>query len=72
MAKTKKKRTKRYHGTGAAAPQGPVVHHFEAVERGRFGDWWVEHKTRLRIIGIVVLVIFIIVLIVSGIISALH
>lgn len=70
MAKTKKKRTKHYTGAGAA--QGPVVRRFEAVERGRLGDWWIEHKLRVRIIGIAVLVVLIVVLIVSGIISAFH
>ena len=45
MSKRHKKRTKRYQGEDAAssAPE-QVVHHYEAVDRGRVGQWWFEHK----------------------------
>lgn len=67
MAKTKKKRTKRY--TGADAAQGPVVHHYEAVERSRLGEWWFTHKKQARLVGILALIVLILVLIISGIVS---
>jgi hypothetical protein len=45
MSKRHKKRNKRYQGEDAAtaAPE-QVVYHYEAVDRGRFGQWWFEHK----------------------------
>lgn len=67
MAKNKKKRTKRYTGTDAA--QGPVVHKYEAVERSRVGDWWVDNKLKVRIFSVLALIAGILTLIVSGIVT---
>lgn len=46
MSKKNKKRTKRYQGEDASVPAStaPVVHHYEAVDRGAVGQWWYEKK----------------------------
>lgn len=71
MAKTKKKRNKRYTGSDAATT-GPVVKHYEAVERSRSRQWLYEHKGRIRIFGILAAIAGFITLIISGIASLIH
>jgi len=65
MARKNKKRTKRYTGEDARTPQTPaqsqpVVHHYEAADRGAVGQWWFDKKRTVKIVsgatGIVVLV----------------
>lgn len=54
MVKTKKKRTKKYHGEDAATPQSgqPVIHRVVAVDRGKVGQWWFEKKRTVKIASI--------------------
>lgn len=70
MAKNKKKRTKRYTGTDAA--QGPVLHRYEAVERTRVGQYVVDHKLRIRIVGILAAATGVITLIISALSGLFH
>lgn len=70
MAKTKKKRTKRY--TGAQAARGPVVHRYTAVERGRVRQWIHDHKLRLKIFAILAAVAGALTLLTSGIATLFH
>lgn len=51
MVKHKKKRTKRYTGEDAAIPTSsqPTIHRVQAVDRGKFGQWWYEKKRAIRI-----------------------
>ena len=53
MSKKHRKRTKKYHGEDAAAPvpSEPIVHRYSAVERGKVGQWWYEHKTTTKTIA---------------------
>jgi hypothetical protein len=71
MARTKKKRNKRYTGQGAAVT-GPVVHRYEAVERSPLNQWFVEHKTRVRIIGIIAASAGALALLIDGIATIIH
>jgi ABC-type polysaccharide/polyol phosphate export permease len=59
MSRKNKKRNKPY--TGADAVQSkPVVHHYVAVERSAFGEWWQAHKTAVRYVSIIAAVILIV------------
>lgn len=71
MAKSKKKRTKQYSGANAAQSR-PVVHQYEAVERSRVGQWTYEHKGRIKIFGVLALIVLVITLIISGIVTVLQ
>jgi len=65
MAKRNKKRTKRYSGEDAkqlqpAAESQPTIHRYEAVDRGRIGQWWFEKKRTVKIVaGTTAVVVFI-------------
>lgn len=70
MSKRNKKRTKRYTGEDAKqlqpAESQPVVHRYEAIDRGRIGQWWFEKKRTVKIIaGVAAIVLIIIWLIVE-------
>lgn len=43
MAKSKKKRTKKYQGVDAAVKQ-PSITKVSAADRSKPAQWWVEHK----------------------------
>jgi len=43
----KKRRNKRYAGEDAKIEQ-TTVHHYSAVDRGTFGQWWYERKTLVK------------------------
>lgn len=43
MAKQKKKRNKVYSGSGASAVR-PTITKVSAVNRGKVGQWWFDHK----------------------------
>ncbi len=43
MAKQKKKRNKAYTGADAVTAR-PIVTHISAVNRGKVGQWWFDHK----------------------------
>lgn len=60
MSKKTKKRNKPYRGDDAANRQ-PVVHHYTAKTRSPAGEWWVEHKRRFKIGGIITAIIFVLV-----------
>lgn len=47
MAKQKKKRTKKYSGSGASVAQ-PTVTRVQAVSRSRVGQWWFDRKRVLK------------------------
>ena len=51
MSKQKKKRNKPYRGEDAA-PSGPVVHRYTAVQRSPLAEWWLERKRTVKIVGI--------------------
>jgi hypothetical protein len=57
MSRKHKKRNKPYTGADAT-PSKPTIHHYTAVERSAFGEWWVEHKRAVRIVAIIVVVAF--------------
>lgn len=68
MVKQKKKRTKKYAGADTAITRTNITR-VQAANRGRFGQWFYERKKVLKTIGGILLVVFAIILIVSGIIS---
>lgn len=51
MSKKAKKRTKRYSGEDAKqiVAAEPVVHRYEAVQRSKFGQWWIDRKRVIRL-----------------------
>ncbi|MGD8373381.1 MAG: hypothetical protein PVI21_00810 [Candidatus Woesebacteria bacterium] len=51
--KISKKRNKAYRGKDAKS-RAPVVHHYQAVQRSRFGEWWLEHKRQVKVISYIV------------------
>lgn len=51
MSKSKKRRSKAYSGEDAKISQ-PVVHHYSAVDRGTYGQWWHDHKTIVKRVGL--------------------
>lgn len=58
-----KKRTKRYAGEDAKhlqpAETQTSVHRYEAVDRGRIGQWWFEKKRTVKIVAGVTAVVLI-------------
>ena len=64
MSKRNKKRTKRYQGEDAASastPSEPIVHHYSAVDRGRFGQWWYEKKRTVKLTAKIVAITLVII-----------
>jgi hypothetical protein len=55
MAKQKKKRTKVYAGSSAAVTRSTVTK-ISAVNRGKVGQWWFDHKRVAKPVGIAALV----------------
>jgi hypothetical protein len=59
MSKNRKKRNKPYTGVDAA-PAGPTVHRYVAVQRSPLGEWWHTRKKAvilgLKIAGITAIV----------------
>ncbi|HEX8390121.1 MAG TPA: hypothetical protein VF597_01745 [Candidatus Saccharimonadales bacterium] len=51
MSKRHKKRTKRYQGDDAkvTTSREPVVHHYEAVQRSRLGEWWQTRRRAVKL-----------------------
>ena len=50
--KKSKKRTKRYQGEDAKLPTSaaqPIVHRFEAVDRGPLQQWWHDKKRVVKV-----------------------
>ncbi len=68
MAKTKKKRNKKYTGADAASAR-PTITRVQAVSRSRTGQWLYEKRKLARPVGIVALIVAVLVLVISGIIS---
>lgn len=68
MAKTKKKRNKKYTGADAASAR-PTITRVQAVNRSRTGQWLYEKRKLARPAGIVALIVAALVLVISGIIS---
>jgi len=67
MAKQKKKRTKSYHGSSAAAR--PTVTRVAAVRRSKSGQWWVDHRRAVKAISLAAFVVVIIALSIVGIVG---
>lgn len=59
MSRKPKKRNKPY--TGADAVKPPVVHHYQAVARSPFNEWWHENKRRVKIGAIIAGILLIVV-----------
>lgn len=51
MSKSKKRRTKTYSGDNAKVTQ-PTVHRYTAVDRGKYGQWWHDHKNMAKRVGL--------------------
>lgn len=57
MSKQKKKRNKRYQGEDAktnTTGSAPVVHRYQAVQRGPVGEWWHRRKRVVKPLAITV------------------
>jgi len=67
---SKKKRTKKYQGSGAAAHT--TVTKVSAVKRNPIHQWWIEHKRFARPVSITVGVAFVIIIVIVGIIGAIR
>jgi hypothetical protein len=50
--KHNKKRNKPYRGDDYV-PDQPVVHHYTAVVRSPFGEWWQANKRTVRIVSLI-------------------
>lgn len=61
MSKNRKKRNKPYTGADAA-PTGPTVHRYVAVQRSPLGEWWQAHKKAvtlgLKVAGVAAIVVW--------------
>lgn len=68
MAKSKKKRNKKYSGADAATTR-PTITRVQAVNRSRLGQWAHERKRLIKTAGGIALVAVVIALVVSGIVS---
>lgn len=68
MAKSKKKRSKKYSGSDANSSR-PKITRVQAISRSKPRQWLYERKRLIKPIGVTVVVILIIVLIISGIAS---
>lgn len=67
---SKKKRTKKYHGSGAVAHT--TVTKVSAVKRNPLHQWWIERKKFARPVVITAAVIVVIIIVIIGIIGALR
>lgn len=68
MSKPKKKRNKKYTGADAATDR-PSITRVQAVSRSKTGQWVHERKRVLKLAGTVGLIIFAIIMVISGVIS---
>ena len=68
MSKQKKKRNKAYTGNDAANVR-PVVTRVQAINRGKAGQWWYDHKKFARPVAIAVGILFLIIIIITGIVG---
>lgn len=67
MVKTKKKRNKIYSGSNAAIKK-PSVMRISAVNRGKAGQWWFDHKRFAKPVLISSAVVLVIIVCISEII----
>jgi len=63
----KKKRTKQYKGSGAAAK--PSVVKVSAVKRAPLHQWWVDHRRIAKPVIIAAVVAFLVVVLIIGLID---
>ena len=68
MAKSKKKRNKKYSGADAAQAR-PTITRVQAVNRNALSQWLHENRRMVKYIGIALLIVFVIILVISGIVS---
>ena len=68
MVKSKKKRNKKYSGADAAQTR-PTITRVQAVNRNALSQWLHEHRRMVKYIGIALLIVFVIILVISGIVS---
>ena len=71
MAKQKKKRNKKYHGSDAK-DSAPVVVRVSAEERSRRKEWWLENKTKLKVSVTVLAILLLISLLVTGLVGIIN
>jgi hypothetical protein len=67
MAKQKKKRNKAYTGAGAASTK-PTIVRIDAVNRGRVGQWWYDHKRIAKPAGIAGGIVVVVIILITEII----
>ena len=70
MAKTKKKRNKKYTGADAADAR-PTIIRVQAANRGKLGQWLFERRALLKRLGQVILAVLVVSLLISGLSSLL-
>lgn len=68
MAKSKKKRNKKYTGADAASTR-PSITRVQAVSRNPASQWLHEKKRVLKIVGTILLICIGVAIIISGIVS---
>lgn len=68
MAKSKKKRTKKYHGSDAKTAT-PTIVRVSAEERSRLTEWWRTYRQLVKIGAIAIGVLLILVVVVIGLIG---
>lgn len=70
MAKQKKKRNKKYTGSGAATTR-PKITRVQAVNRSKAGQWWVEHKRVAKPLSIAAAVITGLIALIAGFLASI-
>ena len=68
MARTKKKRNKRYHGIDAKVTT-PTIMRVSAEERSAFKEWWLIYGRLVKVIGAVLGIVVLLVLCIIGLIG---
>lgn len=68
LMSNKKKRTKKYQGSGAAVHT--TITKVSAVKRSPLQQWWVERKRFVRPVAMTVAIVFVIIIVIIGIIGA--
>jgi hypothetical protein len=67
MAKTKKKRNKKYTGIDAAVTT-PTIVHVTASNRSKLAQWFYERRQLARPVGIAAAIAIVVILVVVGIV----
>ena len=70
MAKQKKKRNKKYSGSEAAVTR-PTVTRVKAVNRGKIGQWWFDHKRVAKPVSIAAAIATALIALITGFIASI-